>query len=83
MDWIQLIDKIITVALAVLAAYYSLRERVVKVEAALEVLKKDVTEHKTENGSMIHELKTSIDKLTNTINKLEKSIVRLETLNEK
>jgi len=83
MEWIDLIDKIITVTLAVAGVYYSLRERVVKAEAELKVLRKDMDKHKDDNSHMVSELKNSIDKLTSTINKLEKSIVRLETLNEK
>lgn len=83
MNWIEVVDKIIYVALAGLGAYYALRERLVKAEARISVLEKALMEEKTSNSLIYQELKNSIDKLTGTINRLEKSIVRLETLNEK
>lgn len=82
MNWIDIVDKLIYVLLGGLSAYYALRERLVKVEARTTVLEKALEEEKTANSLIYQELKSSIDKLNNTINKLEKSIVRLETLNE-
>ena len=79
MDWITLIDKILTAIVLGMSLYFALRERIVKVEAEVLVLKKEVSEHKSENGMIFQELKSSIDNLNKTINKLEKSIVRLET----
>jgi predicted nucleic acid-binding Zn-ribbon protein len=83
MNWIELIDKVISIVICVGFAYFYLRERIIKIESRIKSLEKEVLDNKNENTLIYQDLKNSIDRLTGTINKLEKSIVRLETLNEK
>jgi predicted nucleic acid-binding Zn-ribbon protein len=76
---LELIEKAVTVIVAVMSAYFILRERIVKLEIKISDLEESQKEANKRNADTFDKLGNSIDKLSGVISKLEKSVVKLET----